>query len=82
MRRRSGNERERETRRDGVIEKGYLVHSLEIAYCRFERTVELPSELDEAEVRSDYRDGMLLISITPNRRDTSWSSSIPMPKPA
>jgi HSP20 family protein len=51
-------------RRDWSMERGYHVYSLEIAYTRFERTIELPFTLEDAEVRLDYRDGMLLIYLT------------------
>jgi HSP20 family protein len=54
-------------RRDALVEKGYHVHSLEIAYSWFERTIEFPCELDGAAVRLDSRDGMLLISLTTDR---------------
>jgi HSP20 family protein len=50
-------------RRDCVAEHGLHVYQMEIAYSHFERTIELPSGLDEVELTTDFRDGMLLIHI-------------------
>jgi HSP20 family protein len=52
------------TRRDWLIEEGLRAYSLEIAYTCFERRVELPCDLQGADVRLEYRDGMLLIALT------------------
>ncbi len=38
-------------------------YAMEIAYCRFERTVELPCDVESARFSVDYRDGMLVIQI-------------------
>jgi HSP20 family molecular chaperone IbpA len=54
-------------RRDRPIVDGQRVYSLEIAYHRFQRRVELPFDLRTADVRSEYRDGMLLVRIVPRR---------------
>jgi HSP20 family protein len=51
----------RGARRDCTVEEGCRYYSLEISYNRFERTVELPCELESAQISTDYRDGMLLI---------------------
>jgi HSP20 family protein len=50
-------------RRDAFAAEGMRAWSLEIAYCRFERTVELPCDLDRAEIACELRDGMLLVSV-------------------
>jgi HSP20 family protein len=50
-------------RRDCTLEEGCRHHRLEIAYSRFERTVDLPFDLGPAEIASEYRDGMLLVYI-------------------
>lgn len=50
-------------RRDWSISEGHRVYSLEISYDRFERTIELPVDLEQAAMEIDYRDGMLLIAI-------------------
>ena len=50
-------------RRDCALDEGHRYHSLEISYNRFERTLDLPCKLETAQIRTDYRDGMLLISI-------------------
>lgn len=51
----------RGVRRDFALEEGHRCHSLEISYNRFERTVELPCNVEAAQVSTDYRDGMLLV---------------------
>ena len=50
-------------RRDWAMEEAERYHSLEIAYHRFQRSVELPVSLERAEIASDYRDGMLLVRL-------------------
>jgi HSP20 family protein len=37
---------------------------MEIAYSHFERTVELPRELRQARISTEYRDGMLFVRLT------------------
>lgn len=56
----------RGVRRDLTILDGQRAYSMEIAYNRFERIVELPLNVETARFASDYRDGMFLISITPS----------------
>jgi HSP20 family molecular chaperone IbpA len=41
---------------------------MEIAYSRFERVIDLPADLDQACIATEYRDGMLLIRIQPELR--------------
>ena len=50
-------------RRDRVREEGCRYYRMEIAYNRFERTLELPCEIGRGDVSTDYRDGMLLVHI-------------------
>jgi HSP20 family molecular chaperone IbpA len=50
-------------RRDRHAHAGMRAYSLEISYSRFERAVELPCELEGADVRCEFRDGMLLVRI-------------------
>lgn len=50
-------------RRDFTLEEGCHYHSLEISYNRFERTLELPCQVDAAHITTDYRDGMLLVQL-------------------
>lgn len=54
-------------RRDLVLAEGYSCWAMEIAYTQFERVLELPADLDHADLRTRYRDGMLLVSITTER---------------
>jgi len=48
-------------RRDWALEEGYHQHMMEIAYSRFERTVELPWDPGDVRIRVEYRDGLLLV---------------------
>ena len=53
----------RGVRRDWVLEEGYWHHSMEIAYNRFERTVQLPCDLPRAHAHLDYRHGILIVRL-------------------
>ena len=55
----------RGVRRDLTILEGQQAYSMEIEYNQFERTVELPINVETSRFASDYRDGMFLVSITP-----------------
>ena len=55
----------RGVRRDCTSEEGYSYYRMEIAYSQFERTIELPCRLDQARLETEYRDGMLLVHISP-----------------
>lgn len=52
-------------RRDWVIEESHAcsAYSMEITYSHFERTLELPDEVEHLQIRTEYRDGMLLVSL-------------------
>lgn len=52
-------------RRDYSVLDDQQAYSMEISYNRFRRVLELPCELQDCEVRSEYRDGMYLVLITP-----------------
>lgn len=56
----------RGVRRDLTILDGTRAYSMEIAYNRFERIIDLPVNVETARFASDYRDGMFLVSITPS----------------
>jgi HSP20 family protein len=51
------------TRRDCTLEEGCSHYRLEIAYSRFERSLDLPCNLQRAAIATDYRDGMLLVHV-------------------
>lgn len=53
----------RGVRRDWTTPDGHRAHSMEIAYSRFERTLALPSSVEDAKIVTEYRDGMLLIRL-------------------
>jgi HSP20 family protein len=52
-------------RRDWCVEEVATcsAYSMEITYSEFQRTVELPAEIDRMQVTTDYRDGMLLVQL-------------------
>lgn len=50
-------------RRDWTIEEGQRYHSMEISYSRFERSIDLPINLERCQVETEYRDGMLLVRV-------------------
>jgi HSP20 family protein len=56
-------------RRDLVVEKDWNHYSMEIAYTRFERAIELPCRLERAEISTELSDGMLLIYVMPKEDD-------------
>jgi len=51
------------SRRDWCAEEGASHYRMEIAYSHFERSIELPCNLELARIASDYREGMLLVRI-------------------
>jgi HSP20 family protein len=60
----------RGVRRDCVLESAQksgitspVHYRMEIAYSRFERSVELPLDLKQATISTEYRDGLLLVRI-------------------
>jgi HSP20 family protein len=53
----------RGSRRDWCAEEGCRYYRMEIAYSHFERSLELPCNLERARVAVEYRDGMLLVRI-------------------
>ena len=50
-------------RRDGRLEEGCSHYAMEISYNHFERTLELPCDLDGAEVQIEGREGILLLRL-------------------
>jgi HSP20 family protein len=54
----------RGVRRDCMIEHGYSQYRMEIAYSRFERSIEIPGPLEGAVISTEHRDGMLLVRIS------------------
>ena len=54
-------------RRDWIIETGWRHHSMEIAYNRFERVIELPCDSKRCRVSIERQDGMLIVRIERGR---------------
>ncbi len=52
-------------RRDTLIEHDWQVYRMEIEYCEFSRTIQLPVDLSGAEVEIFKHHGMLVIAIAP-----------------
>jgi HSP20 family protein len=48
-------------RRDKIVEEGCSFYTMEISYCRFERSLEMPVNLANAGVSVEARDGLLLV---------------------
>jgi HSP20 family protein len=53
----------RGSRRDWTLEEGHAHYKLEIAYSQFERSLELPCDLERMEMSLASQHGLLLISI-------------------
>jgi HSP20 family protein len=51
------------SRRDWFVEEGFSHYLMEITYCQFERTLELPCSLEKANVTTEYRHGLLLVRV-------------------
>ena len=51
-------------RHDRIVEEGWSHYAMEIAYNRFERTIELPCDLERARITVEDREGMLLLRVT------------------
>ena len=52
-------------RRDYSVLEDQRAYSMEISYNRFRRALELPCDVSECDIRSEYRDGMFLVLISP-----------------
>jgi HSP20 family protein len=51
------------SRRDWTLEEGCCHYRLEISYSHFERTIDLPDNLERADITTEFRQGMLLVRI-------------------
>jgi HSP20 family protein len=54
-------------RRDATCGRDLSCYRMEIVYSEFERVLELPADLERARVGTEYRDGMLLVTVTTDR---------------
>ncbi len=54
----------RGVRRDCLLEEGCCQYRMEIAYNRFERSIQIPRPLEGSAIRTEYRDGMLIVRIS------------------
>lgn len=50
-------------RRDPLAEFGWVHYSMEIPYSRFACSVNLPHDLEQAGMQTEYLDGMLLVRV-------------------
>jgi HSP20 family protein len=52
-------------RRDRIVERHLpcQAYSMEITYSEFQRVIELPGDLEQLHVLTDYTDGMLLVQL-------------------
>jgi HSP20 family protein len=51
-------------RRDWIVQETQCCRSLEICYEQFERVFKLSGGLEDGEITTEYRDGMLLVKIS------------------
>jgi HSP20 family protein len=51
-------------RRDWLAEEDASYYSMEIAYSRFERTIELPCRFSHPHIALEGRDGLMIVRIT------------------
>ncbi len=51
-------------RRDSFVEEGSSYYSMEISYNRFERSIEMPADLENARLTLEARDGLLLVRVS------------------
>ena len=56
------------TRRDWAVQEQCRCYQMEIAYNRFERVIDLEADLDPSSLRTDYRDGMLMVWLQPEAK--------------
>jgi HSP20 family protein len=54
----------RGVRRDIRVDERQQSYCMEISYNQFERVLELPCDLSDMQVATDYRDGMLTVRLT------------------
>jgi HSP20 family protein len=54
-------------RRDWCSAECRNAYSMEIRYNRFARTIELPCNLEQSTLKTEYRDGMLLVRLITER---------------
>jgi HSP20 family protein len=52
------------TRRDSFLEEGCSYYSMEISYNRFERSMIMPANLENARITIVGREGLLLVRMT------------------
>ena len=57
----------RGVRRDWLLQEGYHHYSMEIAYSRFERTIELPCERPNPRVTLEDQHGILIVLLNTER---------------
>jgi HSP20 family protein len=50
-------------RRDTPVEEGASHYTMEISYCRFERRIDLPGRVEDAELRTSSVDGLLVLRL-------------------
>src|SRR5579864_7170066 len=56
-------------RRDFIAEEGCSYYSMEISYNRFERSLEMPADLENARITLEARDGLLLVRMITEGND-------------
>ena len=54
----------RGVRRDSILNEGWSYYQLEITYSRFERILQIPCDLTNAEIKTESRDGWFILHVT------------------
>ena len=55
-------------RRDSFCGEGISHYQLEITYSRFEKIIQFPCDIEQADIERDYRDGLLLLHLRENEK--------------
>jgi len=56
-------------RRDKFVEEGWSHYSMEITYSRFERTIELPCDIERASVSVEWHNGLMLVRVNMSQEE-------------
>lgn len=50
-------------RKDCSVEDCYRIHSMEISYNRFSRSIDFPCDIENGKLQTEYHDGMLFVHV-------------------
>lgn len=64
------------TRQDRASGSKVKYHQMEIKYTRFERVIPMPPHYDETDVKAEYREGFLVVTIPKKTTESARARSI------